>query len=55
MVVTEQTERNCADCGEAMTLVHRGRFSTLYICPSCGSTLTVPPREPVRLPRTAPA
>jgi transposase len=55
MVQNEPTERTCPDCGDVMTLVHRGRFSTLFTCPTCGITLTLPPREPVALPKDAPA
>ena len=50
-----RNERRCPGCEELMTLVHQGQFSTLFLCPACGSTLTVPPREPVRLPRIAQA
>jgi len=39
-------KRVCPECDAEMTLVHRGQFSTLYVCPICGSSLTLPPRTP---------
>jgi predicted RNA-binding Zn-ribbon protein involved in translation (DUF1610 family) len=49
MTERDQAERKCPECNDVMKLVHRGRFSTLYVCPTCGSTLTLPPPEPVAL------
>jgi hypothetical protein len=48
-----EPKRLCPDCDEEMTLVHRGHFSTLYVCRTCGSTLTVPPSTPAVVPRPA--
>jgi ssDNA-binding Zn-finger/Zn-ribbon topoisomerase 1 len=50
----EPTERICPECDDVMRLVHWGRFSTLYVCPTCGSTLTLPPPEPLATPKSAP-
>jgi transposase-like protein len=52
---TATKERRCPECEEPMTLVHQGRFSTMYLCPACGSTLTLPPPEPLALTKAAPA
>jgi hypothetical protein len=49
---SEQRDRNCPECNDVMTLVHRGRFATLYACPTCGSTLTLPPPEPLAPPQS---
>lgn len=40
----------CPECTDAMTLWHKGQFSTVYVCPGCGSMLTIPPPEPAELP-----
>jgi len=48
MVIAE--ERICPECNGPMTLAHKGQFSTVYICPGCGSRLTIPPREPAEPP-----
>ena len=51
---TTEIEQVCPECQHAMTLVHRGQFSTLLVCPTCGSTLTIPPPVPVVLVQTPP-
>ena len=55
MMVDTEIERTWPECKDVMHLVHRGRFSTLYACPTCGSTLTLPPPEPAAPPKAAPA
>jgi hypothetical protein len=55
MTGTAENERLCPECEDLMTLLHSGRFSTLYVCPNCGSTLTLPPPEPLDLPKATPA
>jgi hypothetical protein len=42
----DQPEEICPECDHVMRLVHKGRFSTLYACPTCGCALTVPPAVP---------
>ena len=44
MVIPEK--RLCPECKGAMTLAHKGQFCTVYVCPGCGSMLTIPPPEP---------
>jgi ribosomal protein L37AE/L43A len=44
MLIREK--RICPECKGAMTLAHKGQFSTVYVCPGCGSMLTIPPPEP---------
>lgn len=39
-------ERICPECKSAMTLAHKGQFSTVYVCPVCAAMLTIPPPEP---------
>ena len=48
-----QAERDCIDCGKRSgmklkNVVHREPINIplLYVCEDCGTTLTVPPREP---------
>jgi hypothetical protein len=41
-----QPERICPECDHVMRLVHKGRFTTLYVCPTCACTLTLPPAVP---------
>lgn len=43
-------ERICPECKGAMTLAHKGQFCTVYVCPGCGSMLTIPPPEPLKAP-----
>jgi hypothetical protein len=45
-VAAVKEERICPECKGAMTLAHKGQFSTVYVCPGCGSMLTIPPPEP---------
>ena len=45
-LMVEQEERICPECKSAMTLSHKGQFATVYVCPGCGSRLTIPPPEP---------
>lgn len=42
----DQREKICPECDHVMRLVHKGRFSILYVCPTCACTLTVPPTTP---------
>ncbi len=55
MAQIEEMERICPECAAVMRLVHRGRFATLYVCPACGGTLTLPPPEPITPPKAVPA
>lgn len=45
-LMVDQQERICPQCKGVMTLAHKGQFSTVYVCPGCGSMLTIPPPEP---------
>ena len=45
-----EDQRRCPECENVMTLLHRGRFSTVYLCPIRESTLTLPPPAPVARP-----
>jgi hypothetical protein len=46
-----EMNRVCPECEDEMTLVHRGQFSTLYVCRICGCTLTLPPPVPAVPPK----
>ena len=48
---TGSITRICPECESVMTLAHKGHFSTLYVCPTCGSTLTIPPPVPAVPPK----
>jgi hypothetical protein len=54
MTMTVEIERVCPQCENVMPLVHKGRFSTLHVCPGCGITLTIPPPIPVAAPKLRP-
>jgi hypothetical protein len=45
-VMNVADERPCPECAGHMTLEHQGRFSTLYICRTCGSRMTIPSSMP---------
>lgn len=47
----EKRGRMCPECKTVMTLILRGHFTSLYLCPGCGSTLTLPPPEPAVPPK----
>jgi hypothetical protein len=39
--------RRCPDCQVEMRVPHQGKYITLYVCPECGATVTVPPKHPL--------
>jgi hypothetical protein len=40
-----QPEQICPECDHVMRLVHKGRFSTLYVCPTCACTFHSRPQS----------
>jgi transposase-like protein len=43
--------KTCPECQGFMTLVHGGKYSTVYVCKKCGVSLTVPPTDTVTPPK----
>jgi hypothetical protein len=46
-VPEQPPQRACLDCEGQMVIIHKGEFTTVYACNTCGATMTIPPKFPV--------
>ncbi len=37
--------RYCPDCRVELRTTHSGVYASIFVCPKCGVTLTVPPKH----------